>query len=137
MKWIGCVRKEDHVIKFTSKDLYDVSLPHEDPLIVTLQIEKYQVQRILVDTRSSSNILFHHYFRSMYREHEELCLSQTLLVGFNRKTTHAVRQLMLEAVRGEVQVNTLFLIDGSISSYNAILGRPWIHTIAVVTSTYH
>nr|CAN69864.1 hypothetical protein VITISV_032438 [Vitis vinifera] len=104
VKWIGCVRKEDHVIKFTSKDLYDVSLPHEDPLIVTLQIEKYQVQRILVDTRSSSNILFHHCFRSMYREHEELCLSQTLLVGFNRKTTHAVRQLMLEAVRGEAHI---------------------------------
>lgn len=73
----------------------------------------------------------------MYREHEKLCLSQTLLVGFNRKMTHAVRQLMLEVVRGEVQVNTLFLIDGSISFYNAILGRPWIHTIAVVTSTYH
>ena len=73
----------------------------------------------------------------MSREHEKLCLSQTFLVGFNGKATHVGRQLMLEVVTREVQVNTLFLINGSISPYNAIFGLPWIHAITTVTSTYH
>lgn len=31
----------------------------------------------------------------------------------------------------------LFLVETSPSPYNAILGRPWIHEVARVTSTYH
>ena len=38
---------------------------------------------------------------------------------------------------GTVLVNTLFLVEKFISPYNVILGRPWIHVMAVVTSTYH
>lgn len=72
----------------------------------------------------------------MSREHEKLCLSQTLLVGFNGKATHAVEQLTLEVVTGEVRVNALFLIDCSVSPYNAIIGCPWIHATTVITSTY-
>lgn len=31
----------------------------------------------------------------------------------------------------------LFLVETSPSPYNAILGHPWIHEVARVTSTYH
>lgn len=31
----------------------------------------------------------------------------------------------------------LFLVEASPSPYNTILGRPWIHEVARVTSTYH
>lgn len=51
---------DSHVIRFILKDLCDVSLRYDDSLTVTLQIGGYQVQRILVDTESSSNNLFHH-----------------------------------------------------------------------------
>lgn len=55
------MRQDDsHVIRFILKDLCDVSLRYDDSLTVTLQIGGYQVQRILVDTKSSSNNLFHH-----------------------------------------------------------------------------
>lgn len=54
---IGCVRKSAPTIEFTRKDLSHVFLPHDDPLVVTLQLGSYQVRRILVDTGSSTNIL--------------------------------------------------------------------------------
>lgn len=44
---------------------------------------------------------------------------------------------MLEVIFGDVRINTLFLIDSFASPYNVILGRPWTHSTAVVTSTYH
>lgn len=73
----------------------------------------------------------------MNQEHGKLQPYQTLLVGFNGKTTHTVGQLMLEVTIGEVRINTLFLIDNSVFPYNEILGHPWIHATIVVTSTYH
>ena len=45
----------DPMIEFIAQNLRHVSIPHSDPLVVTLQIRSYQVQRILVDTRSSTS----------------------------------------------------------------------------------
>jgi hypothetical protein len=36
-------------ISFSNSDLKDVQLPHNDPLVITLRIGNYDVQRILID----------------------------------------------------------------------------------------
>uniref|UniRef100_A0A2N9ENC7 Uncharacterized protein n=1 Tax=Fagus sylvatica TaxID=28930 RepID=A0A2N9ENC7_FAGSY len=39
----------EQVISFSDSDLKDVQLPHNDPLVVTLRIGNYDVERILID----------------------------------------------------------------------------------------
>ena len=45
-------------ISFTEQDLHTVRLPHQDPLIVKLQVDKAILGRVLVDGGSSAEVLF-------------------------------------------------------------------------------
>ncbi|XP_074326871.1 uncharacterized protein LOC141664816 [Apium graveolens] len=46
-------------ITFSSEDYEDVIRPHEDPLIINLIIGQNKIWKVMVDTGSSANILFH------------------------------------------------------------------------------
>ena len=45
-------------VAFTLDDIKGIIYPHDDPLVVSLQISTAMVHRILVDGGSSANILF-------------------------------------------------------------------------------
>jgi hypothetical protein len=49
---------EKQVISFSDDDYVGISLPHTDPLVVTLAIANHRLHRILVDTGSSADILY-------------------------------------------------------------------------------
>ena len=46
------------LITFSSSDLQAIHFPHDNPLVVTLSIANYSIKRVLIDTSSSSDILF-------------------------------------------------------------------------------
>ena len=50
-------RTERPKIWFLDRDLEGVELPHNDPLVFTLKLKKFLVQRVLIDLGSSSEIL--------------------------------------------------------------------------------
>jgi hypothetical protein len=50
---------EEQVISFSDNDLKDVQLSHNDPLVVTLRIGNYDVQRILIDQGSFAEVMYH------------------------------------------------------------------------------
>ena len=63
--------------------------------------------------------------------------STMVLTGFNGESTAAVGKIkLLVFIAGENKM-TSFLILDSPSAYNIILGRPWIHAMKAVPSTYH
>ena len=45
-------------ISFTNDDLRGIHLPHDDVLLVIVVIANFNVQRILIDNGSSTDILF-------------------------------------------------------------------------------
>ena len=45
-------------IIFTEDDAYNTVQPHDDPMVITVQVANCRVHRILVDTGSSVDILF-------------------------------------------------------------------------------
>ena len=53
------------LLTFSSNDLQDIHLLHDDPLVVTLTIINYLVKRVLIDTGSSSDILFAEAFNQL------------------------------------------------------------------------
>ncbi|GAV65296.1 hypothetical protein CFOL_v3_08811, partial [Cephalotus follicularis] len=48
---------EEEVISFSEADLEVVRLPHDDPVVVTFQVELFTMKRILLDSGSSADIL--------------------------------------------------------------------------------
>ena len=57
---------------FSDKDLEDVELPHNDPLVLTLKLQNFLVQRVLVDPGSSSEILYYDCFKKLGLKDESL-----------------------------------------------------------------
>lgn len=67
----------------------------------------------------------------------ELEKSNVILVGFDEKKIGSSGSIKLPiSLRGVMQLTTLLVIDTALA-YNAILGRPWIHTMKAVLSTLH
>nr|XP_009600808.1 uncharacterized protein LOC104096186 [Nicotiana tomentosiformis] len=60
-----------------------------------------------------------------------------LLAGFNlASVTTQGKILLLTNVQGVIKTDLFEVVDGDMS-YNIILGRPWMHEMKVVPSTYH
>ena len=59
-------------IWFSDRDLEDVELPHNDPLVLTLKPQNFLVQRVLVDLGSSSEILYYDCFQKLKLKDEDL-----------------------------------------------------------------
>ena len=60
--------------------------PHDDALMVTLQIERYDVRRVLVDQRSGAEIMYPNLYNGLNLKPEDLINYNSSLVGFDGKT---------------------------------------------------
>ncbi|XP_073121089.1 uncharacterized protein [Henckelia pumila] len=85
----------DPNISFGRKDLKDVVVPHNDPLLVTLTIANYDVARIFVDTGSSVNIIFKETLDQMKLKGFELDPITTELYGFIGHALQPLGQIVL------------------------------------------
>ena len=67
---VARVEEDEDSIIFTPENQRDVLLPHDDPLVIFAVIAKHLIERILVDSGSSVNLL---YWNSLKR-----CTSPTI-----------------------------------------------------------
>ncbi|PIN00649.1 hypothetical protein CDL12_26847 [Handroanthus impetiginosus] len=86
---------------FTNDDLLLGSKPHNRPLFVTGYAQEPKVNRILTDEGSAVNILPLHMLAKLGISMDELARSRLMIQGFNE---------------GDAK-----------TSYNMLLGRPWLH----------
>ncbi|XP_073138612.1 uncharacterized protein [Henckelia pumila] len=131
----------DPNISFGKEDFKDVTIPHNDPLLVTLTISNYDVARIFVDTGSSVNIIFKETLDQMKLEGFELDPINTTLYGFTGHALQPLGQIVLPLSlgSGEQRVTKMacFTVLDSPSSFNGILGRLALSDFRAVASTYH
>ncbi|XP_048498015.1 uncharacterized protein LOC125496558 [Beta vulgaris subsp. vulgaris] len=66
-------------VAFTSEDAKGIIYPHDDPLVISLQISTAMVHRVLVDGGSSANILYKETFEKMGFDRE--CLKPVSYPG--------------------------------------------------------
>ena len=76
-------------------------------------------------------------FKGLGLKKGDLMKHTSPLVGFYGKVVIPEGQISLPVIMGGKEVAVTFTIVSSFSSYTAILGRPWIHSIRVVPSTLH
>ncbi|KAL0345465.1 UNVERIFIED_CONTAM: hypothetical protein Sradi_4377800 [Sesamum radiatum] len=67
----------------------------------------------------------------------DLSHSRLTIQGFNQGTQQAVGMTRLDLIVGELKSSTLFHVIDARTSYNLLLGRPWLHENGVVSSTLH
>ncbi|XP_057811429.1 uncharacterized protein LOC131025646 [Salvia miltiorrhiza] len=60
-----------------------------------------------------------------------------VLIGFSGETKTTMGEIDLPVYAEGVNQSTKFLVINAPSAFNVILGRPWIHDMEAVPSTYH
>ena len=123
---------EEQAITFTDEDAVRIHHPHDDAIVITLLIADYTTRRVLVDNRSSANILYYPAFQQMKLGRDQLRLVNSPLVGFGGTKVQPVGTITLPVVVGaypqQVTKDVNFLLVNCSSSYNAIIGKPTLNS---------
>ncbi|XP_021732042.1 uncharacterized protein LOC110698832 [Chenopodium quinoa] len=128
-------------ILFTAEDCRGVVYPHDDPLVIILGIANRNVWRTLVDGGSGANVLFRGAFDQLKLEAKHLTPAPYPVSGFNGSSTYPDGRITLPVTIGlgrtTRSIMAEFLVVDAPSVYNVIMGRPLIHDVQGVVSTYH
>ncbi|XP_076943802.1 uncharacterized protein LOC143614177 [Bidens hawaiensis] len=126
-----------NIVTFDEDDRYHVIDPHHDGLDITLYIANHFVLMILIDVGSSVNIIQLEALKRMWIPESEIIKRSSVLVGFIGETKNTVGDIKLPVYVVGVNSIQRFCVIDSLSCFNIILGRPWIHDMKVAPSTYH
>ena len=73
----------------------------------------------------------------MNLKEEDLSAYNSPLISFEGKAVVPKRQVTLPVQSGPAVVEVDFIMVDAYSPYTAIVGRPWLHALGVVSSTLH
>ena len=124
-------------IHFFDEDLLLGFILHNRPLFVVGNIREQKVNRILIDDGSSINLLSLKTMKDLKVPINELLPSQLIIQGFNQNGQKAFRKIRFEFFIDDMESNALFHVIDIDSTYNMLLGRPWMHQNGVVSLTLH
>ncbi|KAK8957541.1 hypothetical protein KSP39_PZI001125 [Platanthera zijinensis] len=124
------------VVTFGSADLPATANPFDDAIVVQAAIGNFTVDRILIDTGSSVNLLFKSTFEAL-RTGKTLLSTEGPLYGFSGERKEVEGSVTLTVTLGGVTKEIQFIVVDAPSSYHAIFGRPLLNKYRAIISTYH
>lgn len=131
------VRTYCRPITFGPDDLASVNFSHNDPLVISIDISKNEVSRVMINTESSVNVIYRNVLEKMKVPIHRIKPSIRPLTGFDGNHMMSSRTIKLPIYIGRTAVWHKFIVIDKPAIYNIILGTPWIHDMHAVPSTYH
>ena len=125
------------VVSFSDEDLADVQMPHNDPLVITLRFGDYDVQRVLIDQGSFTEIMYKGLYEKLGLKEADLANFTILVFDFTGESTIPMGKTTLPVLAGPISLQIEFIVIRGSSPYNAIVGRDWLHRMKAVPSTLH
>ena len=125
------------VLGFSDDDKVGTIQPHDDALVVTLRIMGYDVKRVLVDQGSAVEIMYPGLYKGLGLKPKNLMSYDSPLVSFEGKIVTPIGLIRLPIQTGSDMVEVDFIVVDAYSPYTAIVARPWLHVLGVVSSTLH
>jgi len=95
------------------------------------------MKRVLVDQGSAVEIMYPDLYKGLNLKLEDLTTYNSPLVSFEGKTVIPRGQIRLPIQTGLDVVEVDFIVMDAYSPYTAIVARPWLHALEVVSSTLH
>ena len=123
-------------IMFSDEDL---QLGHKFPnrFFVKGTIGDVWLSRILLDYESTVNLLPYKTFKVIGMKSKQLSPSSLTIQNFNQIRQIAMGSISLKVEIGELYSEALFRIIDANTSYNVLLGCPWVHTYGIISSALH
>jgi hypothetical protein len=108
---------------------------HLKALYLKGYINGHLVNKMLVNTGATVNIMPYSVLRRLGRSAEDLIKTNVTLSDFNGQASEAQGVLNVDLIMGSKTVPTSFFIVSSKSTYIVLLGRDWIHANCCIPST--
>ncbi|XP_028102190.1 uncharacterized protein LOC114301426 [Camellia sinensis] len=96
-------------IAFNDYDLVGMTISHIDPLIIRLRINQFTIERILVDPRSTSEVLYYETLIKLGFNKSDLSLGPYPLFGFNMNPKYLLGKIILPVRAGSGTVKPVVL----------------------------
>ena len=112
------------VLGFSDEDKIGTIQPHDDGLVITLQIGGYNVKRVMVDQGSTTEIMYPDLYKGLNLKSKDLTPYISPLVSFEGKVVIPKGQIRLPVQIGLEVVEVDFIVVDVYSPYTAIVARP-------------
>ena len=95
------------------------------------------MKRVMVDQGNTAKIMYPDLYKGLGLKLEDLMTYSFPLVSFEGKMVVSKGQIRL-LVQANIDVDEVdFIVVNAFSPYTAIMGRPWLHSLGAVSSTFH
>ncbi|XP_028556574.1 uncharacterized protein LOC110106707 [Dendrobium catenatum] len=129
--------KEVSGVTFSDEDLLLGTTDHNRPLYIIVDVENFKLSRDLVDMGASVNVMNIKTLIYLRADSSKLSTDNLVLPWFNEKGERAFGSITLLLEIGELKTEAKFYITDLATSFNALLGRPWINEYRMAPSTLH
>ena len=125
------------VLSFSEEDKIGTIQPHDDVLLITLQIGDYDVKRVMVDGDNAAEVMYPDLYKGLGLKLDDLMPYNSPLISFDGKLVIPMGMIRLPIQTGPEVVEVNFIVVDTYFPYTAIVGRPWLHTLGAVASSLH
>ena len=91
----------------------------------------------MIDQGSAAGIMYPDLYKGLNLKPGSLTAYSSPLVSFEGKIVVPKGQIRLPVQIGSDVVEVDFIVVDAFSPYTAIMGRPWLHTLGAISSTFH
>ncbi|CAL2257099.1 unnamed protein product [Prunus armeniaca] len=111
---------------------------HLRPLFITANFGGVPIPKTMVDGGAAINLLPHRMLSKMGRTEKDLIPTRLTVTNFAGGITKTLGILDVDVLVGSKKLKVaFFVVDTTSTTYNALLGRDWIHQSLCVPSTLH
>ena len=126
-------------LSFLEEDDKSSSHPHNLALHIEVMIHKTCVRCVLIDGGVGLNICSLSLLKTLGYSEQVIHTRRKIIIKSYDDAKRSSKGLVVLPIRfGPIEKDILFqIVDVGPLAYNILLGRPWIHDMQVVSSTYH
>ena len=133
----GSALPVDGILTFSESPLKQLVQPHDDALVLTLEVGRHLMKHKLVDPSNAADLLYlPSLIQSGYKP-DNLRNPGRVVVNFNGTLTNSLGEIVLPISAGPVTSLVSLTVIDELSNFNAILGGTWIHKMKALPSSYH
>ena len=111
-------------MSFSHEDKVGIIQSHDDALVVTLRIGRYDVKRVLVDQGNGVAIMYPNLYKRLNLRPEDLIAYDSSLVSFDGKVVIPKGYIRLPVQASSEVMEVDFIVVDASSPYTAIVARP-------------
>ncbi|XP_074278281.1 uncharacterized protein LOC141601873 [Silene latifolia] len=126
-----------NAVTFSDEDLPSFGPQHCLAMYITVECRHKRLPMTLVDDGSAVNVLPLRTAFILGLEKSDFAPTTQMVRAFDGTVRRVSRLVTLSVNVGKVERKVNFQVIDVASSFNILLGRPWIHTAGAVSSTLH